>query len=67
MDKDYKQLGCQDLDPSSECGFQVRAETEDELLTLGALHAKACHHLDELSPEMSEKVKAAIKTVRVTI
>jgi len=33
--KQYKQLGCLDVDASAGCGFQVRAETEAEVLKLG--------------------------------
>ena len=65
--KQYKQLGCLDVDASAGCGFQVRAETEAEVLKLGAMHAKECHKLESLPPEMAAKVKAAIKTVSVTV
>jgi predicted small metal-binding protein len=65
--KQYKQLGCLDVDASAGCAFQVRAETEAEVLKLGAMHAKECHKLDSLPPEMATKVKAAIKTVTVTV
>lgn len=65
--KQYKQLGCMDVDPTAGCAFQVRAETEAEVLKLGAMHAKECHKMDSLPPEMAAKVKAAIKTVPVTV
>ena len=66
-DKQYKQLGCLDVQPSGGCGFQVRAETEAELMQLVATHAKQCHKLDSIPPEMAAQVKAAIKTVPVTV
>ncbi|TKS58601.1 MAG: hypothetical protein EWM72_02897 [Nitrospira sp.] len=65
--KQYKQLGCLDVDPKAGCAFQVRAETEAEVLQLGAMHAKQCHKMESLPPEMAAKVKAAIKTVTVTV
>ena len=65
--KQYKQLGCLDVDASAGCAFQVRAKTETEVLKLGAMHAKECHKLESLPPEMAAKVKAAIKTVTVTV
>ncbi len=65
--KPYKQLGCLDVDASVGCGFQVRAETEAELMQLVATHAKQCHKLDSIPPEMAAKVKSAIKTVTVTV
>lgn len=66
-DKQYKQLGCLDVDASAGCGFQVRAETEAELMQLVATHAKQCHKLDSIPPEMVSKVKAAVKTVTVAV
>ena len=65
--KQYKQLGCLDVDASADCAFQVRAETESEVLQLGAMHAKHCHQMESQSPEMTSKVKAAIKTIAVTV
>lgn len=65
--KPYKQLGCLDVQPSGGCGFQVRAETEAELMQLVATHAKQCHKLDAIPAEMAAQVKAAIKTVPVTV
>ncbi len=65
--KPYKQLGCLDVQPSGGCGFQVRAETEAELMQLVAAHAKQCHKLDSIPAEMAAAVKAAIKTVPVTV
>ena len=66
-DKQYKQLGCLDVQPGGGCGFQVRAETEAELMQLVATHAKQCHKLDSIPPEMVAKVQAAVKTVTVTV
>lgn len=66
-DKQYKQLGCLDVQPSGGCGFQVRTETEAELMQLVATHAKQCHKLDSIPQEMAAKVKSAIKTVTVTV
>ena len=65
--KQYKQLGCLDVDAKAGCAFQVRAETEAELMQLVATHAKQCHKLESIPPEMATKVKAAIKTVPVTV
>lgn len=55
------------MDASAGCGFQVRAETEAELMQLVAAHAKQCHKLDSIPPEMVSKVQAAVKTVTVTV
>jgi predicted small metal-binding protein len=65
--KQYKQVGCLDVQPAGGCGFLVRAETEGELMQLVATHAKQCHKLDSIPQEMAAQVKTAIKTVSVTV
>jgi predicted small metal-binding protein len=65
--KQYKQLGCLDVDPNGQCAFQIRAETEDEVMRLVAEHGKSCHKMASIPPDMAAKVKAAIKTVPVSV
>lgn len=54
-----KVFHCKDL--GMECDFVVRGETEEEILQKGAEHAKAVHNIEEMPPEMVEKVRAAIQ------
>jgi len=56
--KQYKQLGCLDVDPKAGCGIQVRPKRKRRCCTQVALHAKQCHKLEALPPEMAAKVKA---------
>ena len=65
--KQYKQLGCMDVNPAAGCAFQVRAETEDEVMRLTGEHAKLCHKMANIPSEMAAKVKSAIKTVPVNV
>jgi predicted small metal-binding protein len=65
--KQYRQLGCLDVQPAGGCGFQVRAETEDEIMRMVADHAKSTHKMKDIPPEMAAKVKSAIKTVAVEV
>ena len=65
--RQYKQLGCLHLDPNGQCAFQIRAETEDEVIRLVAEHGKACHQMTSIPPDLAPKVKAAIKTVSVNV
>jgi len=65
--KQYKKLGCLDVDPKGGCAFEVRAETEEEVMRLAADHAKHAHHEASLPPEMIKKIKSAMKTVSVTV
>ena len=54
-------LRCRDA--GVDCDFEVRAETEDEIMEKCAEHAKKVHNMTEISPELAAKVKAAIKDV----
>lgn len=51
-------LKCGDLMPG--CDFEARAETDEEILKLAADHAKEAHGV-EVTPELAEQVKAAIR------
>ena len=65
--KQYKKLGCMDVDPKGGCAFEVRAETEEEVMRLAADHAKHAHHMTSMPPEMVKKIKGAMKTVSVSV
>lgn len=65
--KQYKQLGCLDVDPKGGCAFEVRAESEDEVLRMVADHAKTMHKMASVPPDMAAKIKGAIKTVSVNV
>lgn len=65
--KQYKQLGCLDVDPKGGCAFEVRAESEDEVLRMVADHAKTMHKMASVPPDMAAKIKDAIKTVSVNV
>jgi len=52
-------IKCKDV--GVDCEFEATAETEEELLKKVAEHAAEVHGMKEISPEMMEKVKAAIK------
>jgi predicted small metal-binding protein len=54
------------VDPKTECALQVPAETEDEGMRLTGEHAKVCHKMSSIPPDMAAKVKA-IKTVPVSV
>ena len=65
--KQYKVIGCLDVDPKGECAFMIRAETEEEILRLCSEHGKFVHNIDVnvLPPEKIERFKSAIKTVKL--
>lgn len=47
-------------DVGFDCDGVIRAETEEEALRQAAEHAKSVHGLQEVTPEVVEKVKAAM-------
>jgi predicted small metal-binding protein len=54
-----KTMSCKDV--GSDCDFVARGETEEELMGQVAAHAREKHGIDEVPPEMAEKVRAAIR------
>lgn len=54
-----KVLRCRDV--GFDCDSVIRAETEEEILKKAAEHAQTVHNLKELSEEVVEKVRAAIR------
>jgi predicted small metal-binding protein len=55
-----KVIECAKVDPSSGCKHVVRGNTEEEVLKNAMEHAKQ-HGIREVTPELKEKVKAAIR------
>jgi predicted small metal-binding protein len=56
-----KQLRCRDL--GMNCDFEVRGNTEEEVLQQASAHARTAHQITEMPPELADKVRAAIRTV----
>jgi predicted small metal-binding protein len=54
-----KVLRCRDV--GFDCDGVIRAETEEEVLKQAAEHAQTVHDLKEISEEVVEKVRAAIR------
>lgn len=54
-----KELHCGEI--MEGCDHVIRGETEDEVLTKGAEHAREAHGVEEIDEETAEKVKAAIR------
>ncbi len=54
-----KIITCAEIFP--ECSFTASAATEEELVQKVAAHAAHIHGITEITPELAERVKAAIK------
>ena len=61
MAEEYKQLTCSDS--GAECGFQVRAETEDEVIAAAKGHAQRIHGIAEVPEQMEAHMRELVKTV----
>jgi predicted small metal-binding protein len=53
-----KVINCKDV--GFDCEGVCRAETEEEVIQMAAAHAKEVHGIQDITPEIVEKVKAAI-------
>jgi predicted small metal-binding protein len=65
--KQYKKLGCLDVNPTGGCAFEIRAESEEEVMRLVSDHGKHMHNMTNVPPDMAAKIKGAIKSVSVTV
>jgi predicted small metal-binding protein len=57
-----KELRCRDVG-FFDCEGVIRADTEEEVLAQVAEHAKNVHDLKEITPDVVEKVRAAMRDV----
>jgi predicted small metal-binding protein len=54
-----KVVHCRDV--GFDCEGVIRADTEGEALAQAAAHAQAVHNVQEITPEIQEAVRAAIR------
>lgn len=55
-----KVLRCKHIGPDKHCLFEAHGETEDEILTQVAVHAKEVHGIEEVTEEL---VQAALSNM----
>jgi predicted small metal-binding protein len=54
-----KVLRCNDV--VGNCDFVARGESEQDILQQAAAHARTAHQVSEITPELANKVKSAIR------
>ena len=54
-----KVLKCSDVNPG--CNYEIRGETEHDVLRRAAEHAKKDHNMANIPPDVLAKVKGAIR------
>lgn len=55
-----KQMSCGAVVPG--CAWEASAQTEEELMKRVATHAAEAHGVNEVTPELAARIKAAIQT-----
>jgi predicted small metal-binding protein len=60
MPEQNKHLRCRDV--GLDCDYEVRAQTEDEVMRQAAAHAQRVHGINEISPDLANRVRAAIRS-----
>ena len=54
-----KVMHCNDV--VGNCDFVARGNSEQEILHQASEHARSAHQVNEVTPEMAEKVRSAIR------
>jgi predicted small metal-binding protein len=54
-----KVLHCADV--TGTCDFVARGDSEQEIMQQAAAHAQSAHQINEVTPELAEKVRSAIR------
>ncbi len=56
-----KRLSCRDM--GTDCDFVACAKTEEEVLRIGAEHARTHHNMTEIPKELQDKARSLIRDV----
>jgi len=56
-----KSLSCRDM--GADCDFVICGKTEDEILDKAKDHARKEHNISELTQELKDKARSAIREV----
>jgi predicted small metal-binding protein len=54
-----KVLRCADV--TGTCDFVARGSSEQDIMQQAAAHAQSAHNIQEVTPELAEKVRSAIR------
>ncbi|HSD59116.1 MAG TPA: DUF1059 domain-containing protein [Methanotrichaceae archaeon] len=61
---EYREFICTRLGIGPRCGFEVRAETEAEVMKHAEMHVAEVHGAEASKPGMSERIEASIRTTK---
>lgn len=51
---------CKDI--GMTCGFEVKDDSEKELMDIVAMHARETHNITEIPADLKEKIQKAVKS-----
>ena len=54
-----RRMSCRDVGP--DCDFVARGESDEEVMGQVAEHARSAHGMEDVPPDVAEKVRAAIR------
>lgn len=60
-EENYKEFLCTEEYNGKECGFRVRAKTDDEVIEHARMHQEMAHGMKDISHDMEKKIKANIR------
>lgn len=62
-EENYREYICRAVYKNRECGFHVRAKTEEEAMEHARMHQEQAHGMKEMSSEMERNIRGDIKLV----
>ena len=62
-EENNREFLCRSEYNGKECGFRVRAKTDDEVIELARMHQEMAHGVKEISPDLEKKIKENIRPV----
>ena len=66
-DENYKEFQCTEKYEGKECGFQVRAKTDDEVIEHAHMHQVLAHGVKETMAETKARVQGKIRPLKAPI
>ncbi len=66
-EEEYREYICREVYQNKECGFSVRAKSEDEVIEHAQMHQEQAHGMTGRTPDTENNIRGNIRTVRVPV
>ena len=60
MSEQQKHLRCRDV--GMDCDFEAHGRSDDDVMQQAAAHAQRVHGISEITPDLANRVRSAIRT-----